>query len=201
MCLHKTFTPIYPATYWISVHGYPTDASNSKCPKPLCPKPCRKQTFHMFPIIMNDITVHPVARSRTWEPSSISLFFFGLLPVSNSYLFYLWFISWIYPPSLHPHLHCYYHCDFLRKLGSNVFRLELVVYCLLPSSLSSDCDDSGFLTFRLIMPLSDHNSWMISHCLSRNFNLFQSQRPFMILPSFYLSSFIVYHLWQHILLY
>ena len=108
---HKTFPLIYPTAYWMALHGYPTKLSNSKRLKPVCSSFLYIK-LSTFPVIMNDITIHPLARGRTWELSLISCF--SSWPPAQS----LNHIDSIYEISLGfilPFLsHCYSHCDFLR---------------------------------------------------------------------------------------
>ena len=120
-----------------------------QCPKPHV-HPSHTWTFPTFPIIVDDIAMHPIARTRTLDPSLTS--HFSIPPAQSlsstdclyeiSFGFILPFLS-----------HYNSHCIFLRRLVSKVSCLGFVVYCLFVVLLIwglcslaflTDCGNSGF---------------------------------------------------------
>lgn len=63
-----------------------------------CVHPSPIWTFPVFPTITNDITIHPVARTRTSDHPGYLTILWTSCPIAKSYWFYLWNIIWVYPP-------------------------------------------------------------------------------------------------------
>ena len=104
--------------------------------------------------------MHPIARTRTLDPSLISQF--SIPPVQSlnsidslyeiSFGFILLFLS-----------HYNYHCIFLKRLVSKVSCLGFVVYCLFVVLLIWGLCSLAFLTMVVFLKFTLTNLLLFSH--------------------------------------